>query len=193
MSKKNTAIVSLCLLFSPMVFAHPGYIGSHGLKSGVMHPLTGLDHMSVMIGVGLLASLFGGKNRWTMPLSFIAFMVIGGVMGISSLVVPGVETFIALSVVMMGVMLLRGANMPQKMATTLIMAFAVFHGMAHGAEMPINGQAISYFSGFIVATAGLHIAGIALGEMVMRFAASKRLTKLAGAAIALLGGSFLFS
>ncbi|WP_280806692.1 HupE/UreJ family protein [Vibrio mytili] len=94
---------------------------------------------------------------------------------------------------MMGVMLFRGTNMPQKMATTLIMAFAVFHGMAHGAEMPINSQAISYFSGFIVVTASLHIVGIVLGEMVMRFAASKRLNQLAGAVIALLGGAFLFS
>jgi urease accessory protein len=193
MMKKNLIIPALFCVFSPLVMAHPGHMGSHGFESGMMHPLTGLDHLSVMIGVGIMASLFGGKNRWTMPLTFISFMIVGAILGISGLMVPYVEVFIALSVVAMGVMLWSGARMSQRLAIGLVMAFAVFHGMAHGAEMPFDSRALSYFSGFVLSTAVLHLVGIGIGELVLSFSANNRVMKFIGAVVALLGCSFILS
>jgi len=191
--KMKYVIPSLFVILSPAAMAHPGHLGSHGFESGVLHPLTGLDHLSVMLGVGILAALFGGSSRWSMPVAFVALMIAGSVLGLSGIMVPGVELFIALSVVVMGAMLLRGARMPQKLAQGLVMAFAVFHGMAHGAEMPMNAQVLNYFGGFVLSTASLHLAGIAIGECGLRISADGRLAKLIGALMALLGGSLLFS
>jgi len=193
MMKRKYLISALFLLFSPLTMAHPGHLGNHSFVSGVMHPMTGMDHLAVMIGVGILAAVFGGSQRWKMPLAFIVLMIVGGVMGISNMVVPDVETFIAISVLLMGGMLCTGSQMPKKLAMGLIMSFAVFHGMAHGAEMPFNSQALHYFSGFILATACLHLVGIFIGECAMRFAAHRRVNQVIGVLIALLGGSILLS
>ncbi|MEI8632295.1 HupE/UreJ family protein [Vibrio sp. PP-XX7] len=181
------------MLFSPFAMAHPGHLGSHGFESGLMHPLSGLDHLSVMVGVGILAALFGGKSRWLMPIAFVMFMIIGGLLGLSGLVVPYVEYGIICSVIIMGMLLLQGATMSYQWVTGLIMAFAIFHGMAHGAEMPLNSQALHYFAGFVLSTAMLHLVGIALGECALRLPASGRVTKMMGALMTLLGCSFLFS
>ncbi len=193
MMKRKYLISTLFLLFSPLAMAHPGHLGNHSFSAGFLHPMTGLDHLAVMLGVGILAAMLGGNERWKMPLSFIALMVVGATLGVSGILVPGVETFIALSVLVMGIMLCTGSLMPKKLALGLIMVFAVFHGMAHGAEMPVNSQTLHYFSGFVLATATLHIAGIAIGEVAMRLSSNERFCKAVGVVIALLGGSFLLS
>ncbi|MDW6091047.1 HupE/UreJ family protein [Vibrio rhizosphaerae] len=191
--KIKNLFLGLMVLFSPLALAHPGHGGDHGFESGILHPLTGVDHLSVMISVGVLAALFGGRSRWQMPLSFIALMIVGGILGVSGLIVPGVELYIALSVVVMGLLLWRSVQISHQWVTVLVMAFAVFHGMAHGAEMPFNSHALAYFSGFVLSTFLLHMTGIALGSAVLRFSASGRLVKMLGAIVAILGGSFLLS
>lgn len=193
--KKITLIPALLTLISPLAMAHPGHLhlGSHGFESGIMHPITGLDHLSVMIAVGILASLFGGSARWSMPLAFVGVMIIGGLAGMGGLVLPGMEVAIAVSVIAMGSMLISGANMSKKLATGLIMAFAAFHGLAHGAEMPLDSQALSYFSGFVISTATLHLTGIAIGEAGLYLTSNRVFARIAGGIMALLGGSLLIS
>ncbi|MDW6002024.1 HupE/UreJ family protein [Vibrio mangrovi] len=191
--KIKNLLPGLLILFSPFAFAHPGHWGNHGFESGILHPLTGVDHLSVMISVGVLAALFGGRSRWQMPLSFIALMIVGGILGVSGLIVPGVELCIAFSVVAMGVLLWRSVQISHQWVVALVMIFAVFHGMAHGEEMPLNTQALEYFSGFVISTSLLHMTGMAIGVTVLRLSVSGRLVKLLGAVVALLGGSFLLS
>ena len=183
-------------LFSPLVLAHPGHIGSHtttGFMTGFVHPFTGLDHLSVMIGVGLLAALMGGKAVSRLPMAFIGIMVVGGALGVAGMVLPGIEMGIALSVIGMGAMLLAGGRMSEKLATGLVMAFALFHGMAHGMEMPLDAQAMEYFSGFVVATAILHVSGIALGKLVMTSAVNQRVMCVVGIVMAAFGGILMLS
>lgn len=174
MKKLLSFITSAMVLFSPLASAHSGHAGGHNFTSGLLHPLTGLDHFSVMVGVGVLACILGGASRKIMPLSFIALMIVGAILGVAGVVAPGVETFIALSVVMMGAMLIFNRKLSNPVATGLIMAFALFHGMAHGVEMPANGAALSYFCGFVLATAGLHLCGLVLGEVALRLTAARR-------------------
>ncbi|MGR5298847.1 HupE/UreJ family protein [Vibrio mediterranei] len=191
--RKTTLISSLLVLISPLAMAHPGSIGSHDFESGVMHPITGIDHVSVMIAVGMLAALFGGQARWRIPLAFVGVMVIGALTGLAGMRVPGVEVAIAGSVVIMGLMLMSGANMSKKMATGLVMIFAAFHGLAHGAEMPFNAQAAHYFAGFVLATSTLHFAGVMIGEVALYFTTNRAFVKVTGVIMALLGGSLLLS
>ncbi|MEH6530837.1 MAG: HupE/UreJ family protein [Photobacterium frigidiphilum] len=165
--KKTYLLSGLFALFSPLALAHPGHIGSHGFESGFIHPLTGMDHLSVMVAVGMLAALFGGQARYRLPLAFVAVMIFGGILGVSGLVLPGVEIGIALSVVAMGILLCSGTRLSEKAALALVMGFAVFHGMAHGMEMPLNSQALYYFSGFVLATTMLHMLGISLVQLVV--------------------------
>ena len=178
-------VASALTLFSPIVLAHPGHIGPHtttGFMTGFVHPFTGLDHLSVMIGVGLLAALMGGKAVSRLPMAFIGIMVVGGALGVAGMVLPG-----------MGAMLLAGGRMSEKLATGLVMAFALFHGMAHGMEMPLDAQAMEYFSGFVVATAILHVSGIALGKLVMTSAVNQRVMRVVGIVMAAFGGILMLS
>ncbi|ELR63864.1 HupE-UreJ family metal transporter [Photobacterium marinum] len=191
--KKKYLLPALFALFSPLALAHPGHIGSHGFESGFIHPLTGLDHLSVMLGVGMLAALVGGKAKFRMPLAFVAVMIIGGALGVSGLVVPGVETGIAISVVAMGVMLCSGAHLSEKAILALVMGFALFHGMAHGMEMPMDSQAFWYFSGFVLATAMLHVTGIFLAQLIAACSSNRRVMRVTGAVMAVFGGSLMLS
>ena len=194
--KLKHIVASALTLFSPLVLAHPGHIGpdtTTGVMTGFVHPFTGLDHLSVMIGVGLLAALMGGKAVSRLPMAFIGIMVIGGALGVAGMVLPGIEMGIALSVIGMGAMLLAGGRMSEKVATGLVMAFALFHGMAHGMEMPLDAQALEYFSGFIVATAILHVSGIALGKFVMTSTINQRLMRVVGVVMAAFGGILMLS
>lgn len=194
--KLKHIVASALTFFSPLVLAHPGHIGPHtttGFMTGFVHPFTGLDHLSVMIGVGLLAALMGGKAVSRLPMAFIGIMVIGGALGVAGMVLPGIEMGIALSVIGMGAMLLAGGRMSEKVATGLVMAFALFHGMAHGMEMPLDAQALEYFSGFIVATAILHVSGIALGKFVMTSTINQRLMRVVGVVMAAFGGILMLS
>ncbi|SHO55595.1 HupE / UreJ protein [Vibrio quintilis] len=191
--KNKFLILTLLTLISPFAMAHTGHVGHFGFESGFMHPLTGVDHLSVMIAVGILAALFGGAFRWIMPVSFVLCMIVGGILGIAGMVIPYVEAGIILSVVAMGIMLFRGNIISHKIVIGFVSLFAVFHGMAHGAEMPLDSHALYYFSGFVLSTSMLHLSGILSGETFLRFSVHGRFTKALGAVIALFGCSMLFS
>ena len=158
------AAVSLALI-PTVAFAHPGHEGA-GLVHGFLHPLGGIDHIIAMVAVGLLAARLGGRALWLVPASFVAAMTAAGLAASAGVALPYVEAGIAVSVVVLGAIAVFGMAMPVAVAMGLVGFFAVFHGYAHGAEMPETVSGLAYGAGFVAATAMLHGLGIGLGLMV---------------------------
>lgn len=150
------------LAVSPtLALAHTGIGHSAGFFHGFEHPIGGLDHVLAMLAVGVLAFVLGGRALWMVPLSFVAMMIVGFGLGSAQIDLPFVELGIALSSVVIGAAAVMGRPMPVIAAMGLVGAFAIFHGHAHGSEMPADASGLTYAAGFIVATALLHLAGIA--------------------------------
>jgi urease accessory protein len=163
MHRTALRIAAASLAFVPAAAsAHPGHDGA-GLVSGFLHPLGGVDHIIAMVAVGLLAARIGGRALWLVPASFVATMAAAGLAGMAGMGLPYVETGIALSVVVLGIIGIFGVAMPVAVAMGLVAFFAVFHGYAHGAEMPETVSGLAYGAGFVAATALLHGVGIGLG------------------------------
>jgi urease accessory protein len=186
----KTRLALLLALTPSLAFAHVGSGDAHGIAHGFMHPLSGLDHILAMGAVGLFAAHLGGRALWLVPLAFLAMMTVGGALGVRAIGLPYVEVGIGLSVVVLGIMVASRANPPVAIAMALVGFFALFHGHAHGAEMPESASGLAYGAGFILATTLLHAIGIAFGMLI---GSERRLTQLAGSAmamggIALLGG-----
>ena len=151
--------------------AHTGVSVAHDLTHGFLHPLTGLDHVIAMIAVGIIAAQAGGRAVWLVPASFLAMMAFGGLLGMTGAGLPWVETGIAVSVIVLGGAAVMRLPMTGLAAATLVGAFAVFHGFAHGAEMPVDASAATYAGGFLLATALLHFAGLGLGMRIRQLGA----------------------
>jgi len=163
--------------------AHTFGAAGAGLAEGFAHPLLGLDHLLAMLGVGVWAAQLGGGARWRVPAAFVAVMALGGLVGASGLQLPLVELGIAGSVLVVGALIAAGARLGTVPAMALVAAFALFHGHAHGAEMPAAANATLYGLGFVVATALLHAAGFGAAELAKR----PLLLRLGGGAIAATG------
>lgn len=144
-------------------FAHVGTGAHDGFTHGFAHPFNGLDHLLAMIGVGLFAAQLGGRALWLVPSAFVAMMVAGGVLGFSGIGLPFVELGIVTSVIAVGLLLTFNVQLPIAIAMALIGVFAVFHGYAHGAELPPGNDAMTYVAGFVLATALLHALGVGIG------------------------------
>ncbi|QOF75126.1 HupE/UreJ family protein (plasmid) [Aminobacter sp. SR38] len=166
--------------------AHPGTGHAHGIAAGLYHPLGGLDHVLAMAAVGLLGYLLGGCFRWLLPAAFLGMMVLGGAVSVSGITLPAVEAAIVLSVIIIGALILIAPNVPGSVALAMTGFFAVFHGHAHVAEMPLDGSATSYALGFVLTSALLHAAGAALGAGVAAIGGSP-LVRLTGGAVTGLG------
>jgi urease accessory protein len=169
-------------------FAHSGGEGhTHGLLNGLQHPITGVDHVLAMLGVGIWSALAMPANRVLLaPFAFIAAMLAGAAAGIAGVAFSSVEAGVAVSVVAIGLMILSRIRVPAALAAILIGAFGVMHGYAHGAEA--EGGIAAYMAGFTITTATLHLTGIGLGRWL---ANSTLATRTAGAAMALAGVSLL--
>ena len=183
--------MALLLLFSFNASAHSetGVIG--GFASGFMHPLRGLDHIVAMVAVGLWGAFLGAPAMWVLPVIFPMVMAVGGAIGILGIPLPGIETGIALSGVILGSMVLFAVKPPLWIAGSIVGFFAIFHGYAHGAELPNAANAITYAVGFVTATGILHLGGISLGLLV-RWPWGRLTVRAGGAMIALTGFAFLF-
>ena len=183
------ALVATLALVAPasahIVAGEPG-----GFAHGLMHPLGGIDHVLAMIAVGLLAARLGGRALWPVPLSFVAMMAVGGALGLVGIGLPLVEIAVGLSVVVLGLAVALRLHLPTAAAMMLVGLFAVFHGHAHGAEMPAAAAALPYAAGFVLATALLHAVGIALGLVAGR-RGGVRLVQAAGSAMAAVGVAIL--
>jgi urease accessory protein len=159
----HLSFVVLLLLSPGVAQAHTGFGVAFGLSHGFAHPFSGVDHLLAMIGVGVLAARVGGRALWLVPASFLVVMACGGAIGASGVQLPFVEMTIALSLVVLGVAIFTRVAMPTGVAMGLVGLIAVLHGHAHGAEMPASASGLAYAAGFLLATASLHVAGVALG------------------------------
>ncbi|MBY5350956.1 HupE/UreJ family protein [Rhizobium leguminosarum] len=148
--------------------AHPAIGEAAGFSHGFGHPMSGLDHALAMVMVGVFACQLGGRATWLVPTTFVLVMALGGALGVAGVAVPFVEIGIALSVVVLGAVVAFNIKTPLPAALGVIGVFAIFHGHAHGAEMPENAAGAAYAAGFMIATALLHIAGLALGYVIGR-------------------------
>ncbi len=173
--------------------AHTGVSATMGFTPGFGHPFSGLDHILAMVAVGLFAARLGGRAMWLVPSAFVAMMAAGGALGISGINVPFVELGIAASVIVLGAVVALQLTTPTLAAMTLVGFFAVFHGHAHGAEMPSDASVLTYALGFMIATTILHAIGIGTGLGVGRLekTASAGLVRVAGGAIAVAGVGIL--
>ena len=165
-------IVALSLI-PTAALAHTGAGSASGFFQGFAHPVGGLDHVLAMVTVGLLAWQLGGRALWLVPAAFVAAMALGGWLGIAGIALPHVELGIALSVVVLGAVVALGIKAPLAVAMGLAGLFAVFHGHAHGAEMPHDATGTAYAAGFLMATALLHLSGIALGFLIASLGACR--------------------
>jgi urease accessory protein len=187
-------LAAAVILSAPgLASAHPGHPGhGAGFHDGWQHPLQGLDHLLAMVAVGLLAVRVGGRGIWLVPCSFLVAMLLGGFAGSAGWNLPGVETGILTSVIVLGAMVAAASAAPIAIATAIVAVFAFFHGFAHGSEMSSGGSMAAYAIGFLLATAALHLAGIGAAAGAKQLSrpvstAPARITRVAGAAIAACG------
>lgn len=187
----SLALLPTALALLPQAaLAHPGHGAAIGAEAGFLHPLMGADHVLAMVAVGLLAALRGGRALWALPLSFLVLMSAGAGLGMAGVALPYAETGIALSIVVFGVAAIVGLRAPVALLASLVGVFAVFHGYAHGAEMPETASGLSFGFGFLAATALLHAAGLGLGIAAARLDAARAAPAL-GACVAAAGLALL--
>jgi urease accessory protein len=170
--------------------AHVGDGLTGGFLGGFEQPLFGPDHVVAMVAVGLWGAFLGAPAIWLLPVVFPLVMAFGGALGILGVPIPGIEIGIAVSAVVLGLMVALAARPPLWVAAVLVGGFAIFHGHAHGAELPPGADAVAYSVGFVVATGMLHLCGIAFG-LLTRWPAGRIAVRAAGGAIAIAGAVFL--
>ena len=161
-----------------------------GFLTGLLHPISGLDHVLAMIAVGVWGAQLGPPAVWLLPVTFPMVMAFGGTVGLMGVALPGVEVGIAISALVLGVLVLAEARPPLAVAVLLVGFFAIFHGHAHGTELPQGQSGLLYSIGFVVATGCLHALGIALG-LIHRWSSARVALRAAGAMVALAGLGFL--
>lgn len=164
-SKASKFALSLAVIATmpSIAFAHTGVGDTSGFMHGFGHPISGLDHILAMVMVGVFAYQLGGRAMWLVPTTFVLVMAFGGALGVLGVPVPFVEVGIALSVIVLGAIVALNVKAPIAGAMGIVGLFAIFHGHAHGAEMPEDAGGVAYAAGFMIATALLHALGIALG------------------------------
>jgi len=185
------AIAVLIILWMPNALAHVQKGEAAGLLIGFLHPISGLDHVLAMVAVGLWGAQLGAPAIWVLPLAFPLVMAMGGMLGFMGVPVPGIEYGIAASAILLGAAVAFEVRAPIVIAALLVGFFAVFHGHAHGTELPPGQSALLYSMGFVVATGCLHAVGIGIG-VVHRWTWGQRLLRAAGAAVAVGGVFFMW-
>ena len=185
-------LLLLLVLSAAPALAHVQEGQAQGFLTGLHHPISGLDHVLAMIAVGLWGAQLGAPAVWMLPVAFPMMMAFGGFLGLLDIPLPGVEIGIALSALLLGFMIAREAK-PSLMVSVVIVAFfAIFHGHAHGTELPPGQSGMLYSLGFVVSTGCLHGIGITIG-LIHKWRAGRILLRISGAAVALGGVFFLWS
>lgn len=180
-------IAALIALLPTAAAAHTG-VAPHvhsGFLAGVLHPLTGADHLAAMVAVGLWAGMLGGRAVLAVPAAFLALLAAGAALGAAGVAPGGIEPTIAASVILLGLAAALSIRVPTPAAAALVGLFAAFHGFAHGAEMPAFANPLAYGAGFLATTAMLHAAGLGAGLLLGR--ADGRLARILGGAVAAFG------
>jgi urease accessory protein len=185
----GVAVAAMLIPMSAHAHTETGLVG--GFLSGFEHPLTGLDHLIAMVAVGLWGAFLGAKAVWTLPVVFPVVMALGGAAGVLGVPLPWVETGIALSALALGLLVAFATRPPLVIAAVVVGFFAIFHGHAHGTELPKSANALAYAIGFVVATGFLHLGGIGIG-LLARWPWGRATVRACGVVIAALGAGFLF-
>lgn len=176
------ALPVVAIAIPATVHAHPGH-GILEFSAGALHPVIGMDHLAAMLAVGLLAAQLGGRARWALPVAFVAALALGAIAGVAGAVAPGLEHGIAFSVLALGTVIALAARLPMGAAAATVAISGALHGMAHGMEIPADSNGLVFGLGFVISSALLHIAGIALGSALIRTSRSAAI-RYAGAATA---------
>lgn len=188
---KRILSIGALLLCPALIFAHTT-TGAGGFVSGVMHPILGFDHFLAMLSVGIISAQIGGNAVWNVPLTFMAVMFIGGMLGMQDLGSIPVETGIALSVILLGAAIGINKKLPVALAMVFVGVFAIFHGYAHGLEMPKVAIPYIYALGFLTGTAGVHLVGVFIGHVLTKKKKRVRVLTGMGWLIALAGVYVMF-
>ena len=167
--KRLVPIAMLLVLAAGPAIAHVGHGSTTSFTAGLGHPLSGLDHVTVMVMVGLWAGLKGGRAIWVWPAVFVGVMLVGGVVGMEGVPVPFVEPGILASVVALGLLVALAVDLPVAVGAGILAVFALFHGHAHGSEVADTLNGVEYMAGFALATAALHLAGIGFAATMTHF------------------------
>ena len=183
--KKSVLVLFAGLLLPNLVLAHELMQG--GFISGLSHPVLGFDHLLAMVSVGILSAQMGGRAIWSVPAVFVSIMLIGGLLGIQGVPLFSVELGIAFSVFALGIALVAEKKAPPMLAMLLVGLFAVFHGHAHGTEMPHLAHPVLYALGFFVGTTSLHVIGVLIGVFSNKTNFGEQLLRYVGAGIAGIG------
>ena len=181
-------ILILIVLWPASAFAHVAQGEAYGLLTGFLHPLSGPDHMLAMVAVGLWGAQLGAPAIWVLPVAFPLVMAMGAMLGFVGMAIPGIEYGIAASAILLGGAVAFEVRPPIVVAGLLIGVFAIFHGHAHGTELPPGQSALHFSMGFVIATGCLHALGIGVGT-VHRWTWGQKLLRAAGALVTI-GGCF---
>jgi len=188
MIKRFLTYLFLSLLFPSYAFAHM-IIGRVGFFDGLTHPVLGLDHLLAMVSVGIISAQIGGRAIWTVPSAFVALMIIGGIFGFS-LIVDNfyfVEIGIIVSVILLGLAISVEKKIPTNLIMIFVGLFGLFHGIAHGLEIPAAASPLLFILGFIIGTTALHLFGVAIGHYAIKTSISLKILKLSGVTFAIYG------
>lgn len=185
-------LLVLTLGITTSIFANAHGVEGGGFINGIKHPVFGIDHLLAMVAVGVLSVQLGGRAIWAVPLAFVSVMVVGGLMGVAGTPFFALETGIALSVLALGLAIALDKQMPVILSILFVGFFALFHGYAHGAEMPNLATPALYATGFVLATTFLHVVGIAIGSISRQISPSGTFLRLLGAGVAGIGFAILF-
>lgn len=185
-------VLALCALLSisAPALAHEGGGAVGGFVAGFMHPLSGTDHILAMVAVGIWGAFLGRPAIWVLPVVFPMVMAVGGALGVMGVPLPWTETGIALSSLVLGLMVATARRPPLWVAGLIVAVFAIFHGHAHGVELPSAADPVAYSLGFVIATGLLHLGGIAIGELT-RWKVGRIFVRTSGVCIAAGGVAFL--
>ena len=188
---KASTFILLLLSITSSAYAHSDAGSIHGgFMSGFMHPILGLDHVVAMVAVGLWGVFLGKPAIWILPVVFPLVMAIGGALGVAGVDIPYIESGIALSGVVLGLAVAFALKPPLWVAGVIVSVFAIFHGHAHGTELPSATSPLIYSIGFVTGTGLLHLAGIVFGELT-RWSWGEMIVRTGGVAIAVIGLAFL--
>ncbi|MFA6122075.1 MAG: HupE/UreJ family protein [Sideroxydans sp.] len=179
------------LFTSSLALAHTGS-EAHGVLSGFAHPFSGFDHLVAMIAVGLWAAQLGGRATWMVPLSFVSVMAMSSILSMFIAPLPFIESGITLSILVLGLLIAAAVRLPILLSAIIVGIFAIFHGFAHGSEMPASSDTLTYAGGFITSTALLHLTGIGLAIAFQKVGHAQWL-RHSGAAVVMGGCVTLFS
>ncbi|MFM8369018.1 MAG: HupE/UreJ family protein [Chloroflexota bacterium] len=187
-------ILALTLAIVPGVaYAHDGTnLALGGFLSGLVHPVLGYDHLLAMLSVGILSAQIGGRAIWTVPAAFVSVMAVGGFLGLIDIGLTATEFGIAVSLVILGSVIAAERRLSILVAMVGVGFFAIFHGYAHGSEVPETAEPFLYALGFLMGTALIHITGVVIGDISRHYERGKIILRVGGALIALIGLLFIF-